>query len=90
MLYQLSYLAAPGKCSRVPPISPGWITEERLGRSRALPGGREARGKARSGVKEGAHGGTRVHSVLDTTVFSRVLYQLSYLAARSSSRRLGV
>jgi hypothetical protein len=31
--------------------------------------------------KEGAHGGTMGFPVLDTTVFSRVLYQLSYLAA---------
>jgi hypothetical protein len=32
-------------------------------------------------VKEGVHGGTMGSPVLDTTVFRRVLYQLSYLAA---------
>jgi hypothetical protein len=39
------------------------------------------------GVKEGAHGGTMGSPGLDTTVFSRVLYQLSYLAARSKCSR---
>ena len=33
--------------------------------------------------KEGARGGTMGSPVLDTTVFSRVLYQLSYLAKRA-------
>jgi hypothetical protein len=34
--------------------------------------------------KEGVHGGTMGSPVGDTTVFSRVLYQLSYLAAGRS------
>ena len=34
--------------------------------------------------KEGAHGGTLGSPVLDPTVFSRVLYELSYLAEAAS------
>jgi hypothetical protein len=40
--------------------------------------------QTRGTVKEGAHGRTMGSPVLDTTVFSRVLYQLSYLAAAFS------
>ena len=74
VLYQLSYLAeggqsSPGSCSRI-----------------AAGGDMRGAGTQRPGSipKEGAHGGTLGSPVLDPTVFSRVLYQLSYLAEAAS------
>ena len=41
-------------------------------------------------LKEGARGGTMGSSAKDTTVFSRVLYQLSYLAKAGQCSRVSL
>ena len=83
MLYQLSYLAKAGQCSPVDlllcPIAEGWLRQ---------PGG--MRGLLGRRPHGGARGGTMGSSAKDTTVFSRVLYQLSYLAKAGQCSRVSL
>jgi hypothetical protein len=81
VLYQLSYLASSVECT-------GAFADPRRRLRPAAgaglgPAGGDTTG-ARCQSKEGARGGTMGSPAVDTTVFSRVLYQLSYLASRAS------